>query len=293
MEFRNLKTFIQVCENHSFSKAATHLGYTQSTVTAQMNQLEKEFGVPLFDRRGKTFQVNEKGRELLEYAYRITALADEARFQLMDNQTPRGTLRIGVIESVGSYFLPPILETFMLRYPQVKVEVVTSKTLVIMDFLRHGEVDLILTLDEPIYDPDWVLCYKKPEPIVFLCSPKHPFAGKKQVPFADVMQERFILTEKLCNYRLSFEKFCAERHVTPLSPLEIGNTSTILDFTEKNLGLTFLPEVTTREAVASGRLQTFTVKELEIRMFIQLFYRKSRWNTPEMRAFENLAGKFL
>lgn len=129
MELRNLKTFIQVCENHSFSKAATNLGYTQSTVTAQISQLETEFGVPLFDRRGKTFQVNEKGQELLEYAHRITALADEAAFQLADEQTPHGTLRLGVIESIGSYFLPPILETYLTQYPEMKVEVLTSKTL--------------------------------------------------------------------------------------------------------------------------------------------------------------------
>lgn len=292
MELRNLRTFIQVCENHSFSKAAANLGYTQSTVTAQISQLEKELGVSLLDRRGKTFQLNEKGRELLEYAHRITTLADEAAFQLADDRMPRGTLRLGVIESIGSYFLPPILEAYLRRYPEVKVEVVTSKTLVIMEHLRHNQVDLILTLDEPIYDPDWILCYKKKEPIVFLCSPQHPFAGRRSLPFARVIQEPFILTEKLCNYRLTFEKFCAEQHVTPISPLEIGNTATILDFVEKDLGLTFLPEVTTRDAVSSGKLAVFTIKELEISMLIQLFYKKSKWNTPAMRAFEELVMKF-
>lgn len=293
MEIRNLKTFIQVCENNSFSKAAIHLGYTQSTITAQINQLENELGVPLFDRRGKTFQINEKGKELLDYANKIVALSEEAAFAITDNDIPEGTLRIGVIESIGSYVLPDILEKYMLSYPQVKIEVITAKTLVIMDYLKRNLVDLILTLDDMLYNPDWQLSFAQKEPIVFLCSPSHPFARKKDLPFSTVLKEKFILTEKRCNYRLAFEKYCESQNILPQSSLEIGNTATILNFTEKNIGLTFLPEVTTKQMLEKGRLAVFSIKDLELNMYIQLYHKKNRWCSPAIKAFEKIAAEIL
>ena len=111
MELRNLQTFSKVCETMSFSRAAEELGYAQSTVTAQVAQMEEELGVPLFDRSGKRFRLNAKGEELLAYANRLTALADEARASVSDNRTPRGLLRLGTIDSLGTALLPAVLRS--------------------------------------------------------------------------------------------------------------------------------------------------------------------------------------
>ena len=113
MELRNLLTYSKVCEAMSFSKAADQLGYAQSTVTMQIAQLEDEQGVKLFDRSGKRIRLNTKGQELLLYANRLIALACEAKANVSDAKTPRGSLRVGVIESVGAFFLPEILESYL------------------------------------------------------------------------------------------------------------------------------------------------------------------------------------
>lgn len=288
MEIRNLKSFIEVCENQSFSKAANHLGYTQSTITAQMNQLEEELGVPLFDRRGKTFTVNENGYELLDYARRIIALTDEAISAVSDRHDIKGKIRVGIIESLSSYFIPPILEKYLTTYKDVSVEFFISKTLDIMDALRQNKVDLIVTLDEPVFEPTWELVWKKPESVVFLCSPDHRFAGLKDVPLEELVKDKIILTEKDANYRYVFDRECRRHDLVPDSPLEVGNTSLILDLTEKGVGITLLPEVTAKSAIAEGCLSTFTVMDLRIDMFIQLFHRKDKWVTPASRAFQQM-----
>ena len=113
MEIRNLKTYIEVCEKGSFTRAAQQMGYTQSTVTAQIKQLEEELGTALFDRNGKHIQLNAMGEQLLSYANRIVSLEEEAKNQFSDVETPKGTLRIGVIESVGAFLLPDILKAYM------------------------------------------------------------------------------------------------------------------------------------------------------------------------------------
>lgn len=287
MEIRNLKSFVQVCEYNSFSKAADNLGYTQSTITAQIGQLEKELGVPLFDRRGKTFRINENGEALLGYARSIIALSEEVTGVLSDREKVRGRLRIGIIESLSSYFMPDILERFLKTYPDVTVEVYISKTLDIMEALRQNRVDLIITLDEPVFDPSWELSYELPERVIFLCHPEHRFANRS-VSLEEVTGEKIILTEKDANYRCVFDRICDAHKLVPDSPLEIGHTALILSYVEKGIGITILPEVTARQAIETGRLAEFRVNEAEINMFIQMFYRKDRWLTPANRAFQEM-----
>ena len=285
MELRNLHTFIKVCENMSFSKAAEQLGYTQSAVTTQIGQLEAELDVKLFDRRGKRFRLNERGEQLLAYANRLVALAEEAKTNISDTKTPKGVLRLGVIESIGSYFLPDILLDYLESYPQVRVEVRTATTREIMELLRQNQLDMILTLDDKLYEPDWHCAWSQPEDIIFLCAPDHPLAGQQNVPMDRLIQENLILTEKKCNYRKSFERICAGRNLLPAYSLEIGCTNTILRYTARGIGITFLPNVTAQRDLAAGRLSFFTVLDEEIQMYIQLIYRKSKWCSPAMQAF--------
>ncbi len=285
MELRNLLTYSKVCEAMSFSKAADELGYAQSTVTMQIAQLEEELGVKLFDRSGKRIRLNAKGQELLCYANRLIALAGEAKANVSDARTPRGSLRIGVIESVGAFFLPDILQRYLVKFPEVHVQVLTATTREIMEMLRQNKIDLMLTLDDRVYDPDWTCAWSREEKIVFLCGPDHPFAGRRSVPLEELMGENMLLTERQCNYRDAFERICAEHQLQPRSSLEIGCTNTILRFTEQNLGVAFLPELTARESLETGRLAGFTVREISIQMLTQLVFRKSMWCTPAMEAF--------
>lgn len=285
MELRNLLTYSKVCEAMSFSKAADQLGYAQSTVTMQIAQLEDELGVKLFDRSGKRIRLNTKGQELLLYANRLIALASEAKANVSDAKTPRGSLRVGVIESVGAFFLPEILESYLTSFPEVHVQVLTATTRKIMEMLRQNKIDLMLTLDDRVYDPDWTCAWSLEEDIVFLCAPEHSFAGRNDIPLKELVRENLLLTERQCNYRYAFERICAEYQMQPRSSLEIGCTNTILRFTEHNLGVTFLPELTARESLETGRLAEFAVRDVSIRMLIQLVYRKSMWCTPAMEAF--------
>lgn len=285
MELRNLLTYSKVCESMSFSKAADQLGYAQSTVTTQVAQLEDELGVKLFDRSGKRIRLNTKGQELLLYANRLIALASEAKASVSDAKTPRGSLRVGVIESVGAFFLPDILESYLTSFPEVHVQVLTATTREITEMLRQNKIDLMLTLDDRVYDPDWICAWVREEDIVFLCAPKHPFAGRTDVLLEELVRENLLLTERQCNYRYTFEHICEKNQVHPRSSLEIGCTNTILRFTEHDLGVTFLPEITARESLAKKQLSSFAVKGISIQMLIQLVYRKSMWCTPAMNAF--------
>src|SRR5438046_264194 len=109
MELRQLETFRVVATQLSFTRAAATLDYAQSSVTAQIQSLELELGVRLFDRLGRRVALTDAGERLLEYAERLLSLADEARAALADGAEPAGTLTIGAPETVMTYRLPSVL----------------------------------------------------------------------------------------------------------------------------------------------------------------------------------------
>lgn len=293
MELRNLKTFVKVCDFMSLSKAADYLGYSQSTVTTQIQQLEKELGVMLLDRTGKHFIISEKGKELFCYASEITKLAAEAHQAVTDISTPKGTLRIGTIESVCSFALPLIIEKYMDKCPAVNLQIKTATTLEIMDMLRKNQVDLIMTLDEPVYDIDWTTAWTNEEDILFLCSRAHHFARWKKVTLDDLVRENIILTEKHCNYRETFERICEKHSLEYISSIEIGNTNIILDLTEKNRGVTFLPRIAVENSVRNDKICTFEVEGCAMKMEIQIIHKKNKWVSPAMREFIEMTAKNL
>lgn len=284
MELRNLYTFSKVCETMSFSRAAEELGYAQSTVTGQVAQLEEELGVPLFDRSGKRFRLNAKGEELLAYANRLTALAQEAHAVVSEDRTPRGTLRLGTIDSLITAFLPEILEEYLKSCPQVKVQVVTGSTRELRELLAQGRVDLLLTLDEPLRDPDWEVAWQREEELLFLCAPGHPFAGR-EVTMEELTGENLLLTEEKCNYRSALESACSLCGLPVRSSLEIGNTTMLLSCAEKNLGVALLPRLIARERLEGGGLCSFSVADFRLKLWVQLVCRRSKWRSPALETF--------
>lgn len=284
MELRNLQTFSKVCETMSFSRAAEELGYAQSTVTAQVAQLEEELGVPLFERSGKRFRLNAKGEELLGYANRLTALAQEARASVSDDKTPRGLLRLGTIDSLVTAFLPDILEEYLSDCPQVKVRVVTGSTRELRELLSQGRTDLVLTLDEPLREPDWEVVWQREEELLFLCAPQHPFADRT-VTMEELTGENLLLTEEKCNYRNALESACSLCGLPVRSSLEMGNTTMLLTYAEKNMGVALLPHLIARQWLEEGRLCTFSVQGFQLKLWVQLACRQSKWRSPAMEAF--------
>lgn len=121
MEVRNLITFLKIIETGSFSKAAEQLTYSQSTVTVQIQQLEEEIGVQLFDRIGKKIYVTEKGHELEAYAQQIIALTQQAAAIGGEEQELQGTLSLACLDSPFTAVLPDILREYHCAHPKVDI----------------------------------------------------------------------------------------------------------------------------------------------------------------------------
>ena len=178
MELRNVKTFIKIAEIGNFSKAATELGYAQSTVTMQIQTLERELGVSLFERNGKSAVLSAAGKEFLDYAYNLQRCEAMALEHFAEGADPGGEVSVGIMETLCASRYGIIFREFKKRYPRANIKVVVATTLECMGLLGKGKLDLILTVDKKINRINWVTAHEVPTEIRFL-SGGSPVCRKK------------------------------------------------------------------------------------------------------------------
>ncbi|MDR4022695.1 MAG: LysR family transcriptional regulator [Eubacteriales bacterium] len=291
MELRNIKTFLCVAEQCSFSKAAVMLGYSQSTVTTQIQQLEQEFGTLLFERIHKTVRLTAAGTEFVGFAQKMLLTADEAKNAMKRLPEENGELRIAMAESLCSTFFPDILERYHKEYPNVDLSITTGGTDDIFYMLRHNEADMVYTLDRRIYSTDLVTALEKEENVYFVASPSYSAAGKA-VTLEDLTKYDFILTEKNMSYRKHLDELMASKSLQIRPFLELGSVEMIRTLVERGIGISFLPYYAVKDSIKNGTLVKIDVSENQIEVWRQLIYHKNKWVSPAMRAMIKLIKEY-
>ena len=292
MEIRNLITFTKVAETQSLSKAAKLLGYAQSTVTMQMQQLEQELGVHLFDRIGKQISLTHQGQVFYQYAVSIRNDLEQAKNAVSDPSTLSGKLCLGTIESICASIFPDLLAEYHRLHPEVTISIVTDSPGVLLDRMNENTIDIVYLLDRRIYDNRWCKTLEEPEENIFVASPDHELAlVKRELELDEVLRFPFFLTEKDASYRHMLEQYLASinRSVKPF--LEIGSTEFIIHMLLKNTGISFLPKFTVQRELQQKQLTALNVRGFQMQTWRQIFYHKDKWVTREMQEFLRLADK--
>ena len=282
MELRNLITFIQVAELGSFTKAAEQLGYSQSTVSFQIKQLEEELDCLLFERINHTITLTEKGRELVFYAQQICALTEEFKENL-EEKTVSGHIHIVTPDSLCGDMITRNYIDFHQKYPEISVKFTTADTAVMFDMLDHNEADVIITLDSHSYNKDYIIAKEEPLSMHFVANVNSKFAGKKNLSIHDIVTEPFILTEYGQGYRRVFDKELSKHSLEITPVLEIGRTDMITALIAESDMISFLPDFVTEDMVKAGKLCYLDVSDLNIEIWKQLIYHKNKWMSKALK----------
>ena len=290
MELRNLNTFTKVAELESFSKAAEHLGYSQSTVTIQIKHLETELNTKLFDRMGHKIMLTDSGRALLTHAKDLLLMEQKLKGIVQDKDAVNGVLRLGLIESICTSILPDILPVYHSLYPDVEIKVITDVNENLIEMLSTNDVDLAFLIDKKICTPDTITAYEFEQEILFVASKDFPLPHKDTLTLEEIAKMPFILTEKGIGYRLTLDDLLASRNLSLTPFLEIGDTSTIRTLIKKNLGISILPEFAVDKKVEKGDIITLKVEHWNATLYTQLIYNKHKWMTPAMQKFIDLVA---
>ena len=285
MELRNLITFIHVAELGSFTKAAEQLGYSQSTISFQIKQLEDELGCLLFERINHTITLTERGHELVSYAHQVRALTDEFKEGLTSENECRGHIHIVTPDSVCEELIYNYYIDFHNKYPSISVKFTTADTAVMFDMLDHNEADLIITLDAHSYQKDYIIAKEEPLPMHFVANASSKFAKKKNLSIKDVVSEPFILTEYGQGYRRVFDRELAKKSLSITPVLEIGRTDIITSLVAQGDMISFLPDFVTKSYVDEGKLCYLDIKDMKIDIWKQLIYHKNKWLSKSLKAF--------
>ena len=284
MELRNLITFIHVAELGSFTKAAEQLGYSQSTVSFQIKQLEEELGCLLFERINHTITLTERGHELVSYAHGIRALMDEFKESLTKEELS-GSIHIVAPDSICDDMINSHYIDFHEKYPSISIRFTTGDSALMLEMLDHNEADFIITLDSRLHNKDYVIAKEQPLSMHFVSSTNSKFAGKKKLSVKDIINEPFILTEHGQGYRRVLDRELAKMSLEITPVLEIGRTDIITTMIAKNNMVSFLPDFVTKDLVDSGVLCYLDVCDIHVDIWKQLIYHKNKWISKSMKTF--------
>ncbi|MGG1518842.1 LysR family transcriptional regulator [Paenibacillus oryzisoli] len=288
MELTYLKTFREVAKWRSLTKAAETLGYAQSSVTTQIQKLEESYGAVLIERFGRTMKLTMAGEALLQYANDINRLHEESK-EVVARQS-KGTLSIGTIETLASFFLPPFLQAYRGTYPDVHVMIQPGNEPYIIESVKNGTLDVGIILDPPFRDPELECVMLREEPLVIVASPDHRFAGQSEVRAEDLAHESLILTEDGCTYRAMLLKVLKEQQVSCKLSYEFGNLETIKQCVNYGLGVALLPRITVAEEIRKGQVAAIPFQHPDCQFYTQLIYAKKKWKPKAFLGFIELVS---
>jgi LysR family hydrogen peroxide-inducible transcriptional activator len=253
MTFVQLEYVVAVDTYRHFATAAEHCFVTQPTLSMQVQKLEEELGVKIFDRSKQPVVPTEIGIEIIEQSRRILSEKNVIK-ELVQTKKGilTGELRIGIIPTLAPYLLPLFIQNFYKKYPLIKLVVQELMTEYIVSRLREGRIDVGI-LVTPLQEngiKEHVLFY---EELLAYVSRKNAAYKKTYVLAQDIDPEKLWLMEEGHCFRSQIVNLCELRRASEMGThfeYEAGSIETLRRMVELNDGITILPELTTLDMTA-------------------------------------------
>ena len=282
MEIRNLNTFLRVAALRNFTHAAKELGYSQSNVSAQIQQLEQEIGAPLFNRTGKHVTLTQFGEELLPYARQLSSIATKMENMMKSEDSLGGTVRIGVTDSLSELLLENAFLAYHRRFPKVRLEIALDTTSMLLERLRSGQLDAACIISNPLPRSEWLIREEMDVPIVIVANVCHPIAEKKNITLEEITQQELVLMETLAPYSLEFERVLAQDHLDCEPVFRLESAAAACRLVEREALVSVLPLYTVSDSVKKGKLRVLDVPRWRHQQAIQLVLHRSKVITPQI-----------
>lgn len=272
MELRQLEYFVAVAEEANFTRAAQRVRISQSGVSAQIKQLERELGAALFDRAARNATLTAAGEAALEHARTALAAAEAVGDAVGEtNQLLRGRIVVGMV--VGCTITPlfDALASFHTAYPGVEVTVREGESERMADEVRRGGLDLAL-IGCARRPPEGLRCLAiVSEGLVALVPAGHPLAGRRSVRLAQVVEHPVVCMPAGTGLRAVFDQACAAQDLKPTVNVQASAADTIADLAARGLAVGILSESTA--ARHRSRLRVLPIRDIDIPAVLALVWR--------------------
>ncbi len=284
MDFSQLITFLEVAKLGSFSRAGQKVFRTQSAVSAQIRQLEQEYGDRLLDRSGKDVTLTPAGRVLLAYAERLIQLRDESKLAVADHGgAPRGKMVIGANEATCLYVLPDVFAKYCRLYPEVQLSIYRNFSYKITEKLENGTIDVgIVTL--PIKSSKLKTIPIFRDQLMWMVNPQSPLAKQDVVSISEIARQPMLLPKTGYTRRI-MDKLLRPYESDVQVRMELPSVGMIKSFVAAGLGVSLISASFARDQLLAGRVKLIAPKEKELWRELGLAYRRDRTLTQAAKTF--------
>jgi DNA-binding transcriptional LysR family regulator len=273
MDLAELRVFLMVAAERSFSRAAAKLHRTQPAVSQAIRRLEEQVGERLFDRSSKDGTLTEAGRVLREYAERLQRLSEEAQLSVRElRDLQRGRVLIGSNEG-GVHMLLPLIEKFREKHSRILVDVRRVPARQVGVEVAQGSLDFgIVTFDPG--DKRLNSLALGGDELVLLVHPSHPFAGRETVPMSEFAHETVIAHSDPSPARDQVLRQAELRHAAINIQIALPSLEGIKRAVEQKMGVALLPRRCALAELARKQLVAVRVPEVRLPRQVRLVYRR-------------------
>ena len=241
MDIEQLRYFLAVCDCKQMTLAADTLFISQSSLSKHIGQLEKEIGVPLFDRTGRTLHITSAGMDFAKFA-RETVARQEAIIRQLQNysQTETATLVLGTIPILAQYGLHQKLLQFQQQTPAIQLNILEEKSEHILKLLDDELVEMAIVRTNSLVGDNYKIMPLATDELLCICSSRHQLAPKACLNLTDLQAENFIyLDVGEAPYNIVLHA-CQKAGFSPRITQRFTRIETILGFVRENAGLSLL-----------------------------------------------------
>lgn len=243
MEMHQLRYFLAVAQNGSFTAGANVCNVSQPSLSAQIAKLEGELGGPLFERSRHGARLTSRGALFRSHAAEALRRLETGRKQLDElSGLRRGTVSFGCLPTTGAFLLPPLLLAFRRRHPEIQVQLQEGSSPVLARALREFEVELAI-LDEAGMGSDIAGRQLFSEPLLLAVPPSHRLAGRDVVPITVLAGEPLILMRRGHGFHTIVVDVLARAGIKPTVVYESSEIDTVQALVRAGFGLSLVPRM--------------------------------------------------
>lgn len=282
MNTKSLVTFKTILEMGSFQKAADKLGYTQSTVTFQIKQLEEELDLRIFEKIGRRMELTQAGKDIMPYVDMILQGAEQINNYGKSLSEISGSLKLAIPDSILIYTMQPFMQTFTHEAPGIQLIINSIQSGEISQSIMDGTADIGINCEKDSY-PDTVIHKKLGKyQIVLVAS---PFADRSLLDFITPHQRKpfsLICNEPDGYYQVEMDKYLAKKDIILNPHMKVQSIEAVKRCVMNNLGIAVVPSYSIEDELKNGSLLPIKT-ELDEKEFDSIYlYHKNRWISPQM-----------
>lgn len=286
-----LRILKAIAAEGSFKRAADSLYVSQPAVSLQVQNLEKQLNVPLFDRGGRRAQLTEAGHLLLSYGEKIITLCQETCRAIEDLQNLQGgTLIVGASQTTGTYLLPRMIGMFRQKYPEVSVQLQVHSTRRTSWGVANGQVDLAIIGGEvpgELQETLKVVPYAEDE-LALILPVGHPFAKLETIQKEDLYKIKFITLDSQSTIRKVIDQVLTRCDIDTKRlkvEMELNSIEAIKNAVQSGLGASFVSTTAIEKELQMGLMHRVKIKDVEVRRTLNVIVNPNRYCSKAAEAF--------